>query len=449
MKKLILWLVFLFGALGMQAQFTTVSGNLTDGSGNVWQGATINASFKPTPNFTGKYNWNGQQFSNFADVTTTTDSSGNFSFNVPSSSAITPAGSTWYFSMCPLISIPCQQSTAISITGGSMNVTSFLAPFINNPKIDPTPIQQAYNDAQVGAAPGQGQFYWNSTLKVPRYWDGTKWVSVGNGSGQAIFCAGASCANGAQLNVPFTTTANLTPTAGITTTSTSVPVVSTAGYPPVGCGFFQVNSSQEYFCWSSIDATDLLGLTRGYYGTAPQNWPFPTPGFSISGIANSSSVSPNAPPSSVLFNNTTYVFPTTVSISNINVSGQSVLGNPILSTTLVRAISIGNPSAGIGSFPLEFGGESWNGASVNSFLRLYTVLGVGANPRTTLNMDRIGDTGQVIVSFPNLTLQSTTLPCDSTTPGNFNFIAGGAGVKDTVQVCAKDASNNYAYRTIY
>ncbi len=45
---------------------------------------------------------------------------------------------------------------------------------------------------------------------------------------------------------------------------------------------------------------------------------------------------------------------------------------------------------------------------------------------------------------------STTRPvCDSTSGGTFWYVAGGPGVKDSVQVCAKDAANAYAWRTIY
>jgi hypothetical protein len=39
--------------------------------------------------------------------------------------------------------------------------------------------------------------------------------------------------------------------------------------------------------------------------------------------------------------------------------------------------------------------------------------------------------------------------CDATTRGALFHTAGGAGVKDAVEVCAKDAANAYAYRVIY
>lgn len=39
--------------------------------------------------------------------------------------------------------------------------------------------------------------------------------------------------------------------------------------------------------------------------------------------------------------------------------------------------------------------------------------------------------------------------CNVSNQGMFNYIAGGAGIKDTVQVCAKDAQDAYAWRTIF
>jgi len=48
-----------------------------------------------------------------------------------------------------------------------------------------------------------------------------------------------------------------------------------------------------------------------------------------------------------------------------------------------------------------------------------------------------------------LALTSSTVACDATHRGTFNYVAGASGEKDTVQVCAKDASDLYAWRTIY
>jgi len=39
--------------------------------------------------------------------------------------------------------------------------------------------------------------------------------------------------------------------------------------------------------------------------------------------------------------------------------------------------------------------------------------------------------------------------CNATTRGTTWFTQGGGGAKDSFEVCAKDAGNNYAWRTIY
>lgn len=39
--------------------------------------------------------------------------------------------------------------------------------------------------------------------------------------------------------------------------------------------------------------------------------------------------------------------------------------------------------------------------------------------------------------------------CTATNRGQLQYTAGGAGVKDIVQVCAKDATDAYAWRAIY
>jgi hypothetical protein len=39
--------------------------------------------------------------------------------------------------------------------------------------------------------------------------------------------------------------------------------------------------------------------------------------------------------------------------------------------------------------------------------------------------------------------------CDASQRGTLWFTQGGAGVKDTLEVCAKDANDVYAWRTLY
>lgn len=54
------------------------------------------------------------------------------------------------------------------------------------------------------------------------------------------------------------------------------------------------------------------------------------------------------------------------------------------------------------------------------------------------------------ISVTRLILQSSSeIACTSDYRGHMVLVAGGVGVKDTVRICAKDAANAYAYRTLY
>jgi hypothetical protein len=48
-----------------------------------------------------------------------------------------------------------------------------------------------------------------------------------------------------------------------------------------------------------------------------------------------------------------------------------------------------------------------------------------------------------------LNTTATKPTCDASTRGTLWFTKGGAGTKDSLEVCAKDASDVYAWRTIY
>ncbi len=59
--------------------------------------------------------------------------------------------------------------------------------------------------------------------------------------------------------------------------------------------------------------------------------------------------------------------------------------------------------------------------------------------------------GQKLEINGGIRLNTTTAKptCDSTVRGTFWSVQGGTGVKDTVEVCAKDATDAYAWRPIY
>lgn len=76
---------------------------------------------------------------------------------------------------------------------------------------------------------------------------------------------------------------------------------------------------------------------------------------------------------------------------------------------------------------------------------------IGANSSDMIILGSVFNPAGTRIVFANQPQLSsaTAPPCDATTRGTFNYTAGGAGVKDSVQVCGKDASDAYAWRTVY
>ncbi len=73
----------------------------------------------------------------------------------------------------------------------------------------------------------------------------------------------------------------------------------------------------------------------------------------------------------------------------------------------------------------------------------------GAAASTLVTIDRSAGGELEINGGVRLNTLSAKPPCNTTFRGTFWVTQGTAGVKDSVQVCAKDASDAYAWRTIY
>lgn len=162
-------------------QSTTVSATVVDSSSQAWANGTYTISFRPVPNQPGPYLWNGSPLIT-TQFTGTMNGSGVFSVSIPSSNAITPAGSQWTFTICPSATSPCG-TMFLPITGSSEDVSAQITAAIPSVHAFPTPMGYAYADSQVQQLPGLGQSYFNTTQKVPKYWDGSAWQTYGSGNG--------------------------------------------------------------------------------------------------------------------------------------------------------------------------------------------------------------------------------------------------------------------------
>lgn len=176
--SLVLLLTF---PLSLWGQSTTVSATVVDSSSQAWSGGTYTISFRPVPNQPGPYLWNGSPLTT-TQFTGTMNGSGVFSVSIPSSSSITPSGSQWTFTICPSAASPCG-ALSLAITGSSEDISSQVTSALPPVHTFPTPMGYAYADSQVQQLPGLGQSYFNTTQKVPKYWDGSAWQTYGSGNG--------------------------------------------------------------------------------------------------------------------------------------------------------------------------------------------------------------------------------------------------------------------------
>lgn len=79
------------------------------------------------------------------------------------------------------------------------------------------------------------------------------------------------------------------------------------------------------------------------------------------------------------------------------------------------------------------------------------IWGVASSSNSGSTITRyLGVRSDGMVTVKHLSLQTGAKPtCAAAERGTLWYVAGGAGVKDTVEVCAKDASDVYAWRAIY
>ena len=169
MKHLVLVVLCLLFSVPLLGQSTTVSGTISDASGQAWKIGTYSFVFQPSPsNPTAQYYWNGAPFSKTQTFQGDLDSAGHFSVSLPSNTSITPSGSTWIPTVCSIArgNSPCYTTqSGLTITGATQNLTSVIIPPAIS--IDLThvafPFVTAYKSQEITTATFAGLF-WNYTL---------------------------------------------------------------------------------------------------------------------------------------------------------------------------------------------------------------------------------------------------------------------------------------------
>ncbi|MBI4422215.1 MAG: hypothetical protein HY554_00715, partial [Elusimicrobia bacterium] len=140
--------------------------------------------------------------------------------------------------------------------------------------------------------------------------------------------------------------------------------------------------------------------------------------------------------------------------------------------TLASPSAVGNGSTLVGVEGYGYGGssfalgsalylhttETWGVSQRGSNLSFWTVANGTTSQNERMRVEHNGNVG-IGTTSPQQALEvnggarlntaAAKPSCDSTVRGTFWVVQGGAGVKDDVQVCAKDAGDAYAWRVLF
>lgn len=181
MKKLWILCSFLFLASFANAN-TTVNATITDGTGQIFALGTYQADYiRPASNQGTVPKVNGIPITEHG-ITGTLNIAGTFSVSLPDVAQILPSGGQWEFTICPNASSQCSViDTGSLVTGGSVDLSSFLSARVVAPVVNPSTINRAYKDSEVIST--TGTFYYDVTLNCIKFNNGSGWGCVGTGGG--------------------------------------------------------------------------------------------------------------------------------------------------------------------------------------------------------------------------------------------------------------------------
>src|SRR6185312_2592221 len=187
------------------AQTTTVSGTITDPSGQVWYGGTYEFQLMFSDgSTTAYYNGNPLPTSNY-NVKGTLDNGGAFSTTLYDNTRIAPGLTYWRATICSNTRSPIETTGGsrtficfnkdVTISGVSQDLSSTLSTAAPNPLINALLTPSAYKEAELDPSVLLGGIYWDLNAGCLKVWNGTAWACLGNG-GAFNF----NCVIGIQLN---------------------------------------------------------------------------------------------------------------------------------------------------------------------------------------------------------------------------------------------------------
>lgn len=181
MKKLLNLLILCLFSASLYAGTTTVTGTIQDPTAQVFANGTITAQFVTNPSDSNINDYTVGGLPVTQPVTGTMDGVGHFSIIVTDNTTINPGLSQWRFVACPKATVACTVSGPITISGGSIDISTNInpvVPLIRLPAFNqPNYVGSAYLDNEI-VNPTYGTTYWNTTSNAMRVFDGSSWANV-------------------------------------------------------------------------------------------------------------------------------------------------------------------------------------------------------------------------------------------------------------------------------
>jgi hypothetical protein len=277
MKRLLalsVWLL-LTGAF-LNAQSTTVSSTgLVDSDGFTWANGTVIIDFVPAPNFPNisSYGWIGGALK--PQYTTTLNGSGALSVSVPSTTAISPSGSTWQFNFCPNATKGCFQYNLATI-GSTMDITTALNAVLPGPRFPyvGTSTNYGYGPVELSTTVPIGAQFFNTTTVACQQYNGSTWQGCGTGGGSMTWPSAAGITVYAGSDTWGTSLTKYGTETGSATsadpgTTANVPIVSDGshGIEPSASGALGTGAFTAAYILPAATTSALGGVSTDAAGT--------------------------------------------------------------------------------------------------------------------------------------------------------------------------------------
>lgn len=253
---------FIFMLLGFtaSAQNTTISATVVDSDTTVWAGGSWIVQFVPNPSYPSlaQYNINGVPLTSAQlKQNGTMDGSGILGVTVPTSSTITPQGSSWRITTCPLASSGCG-TTIFTATGGSQDISSSINASITSPRFNAVSGSYGYIDTEAILTIPAGGTYYNVTTPCQRIYSGSSWTCLGAGGGGGGTVTEVGTVS-PLFGGPITGSGNISCPTCIDGTVGSTNYALGTGPQAVGAGALSDNGTQV----TSTEPVQVAGLTTG------------------------------------------------------------------------------------------------------------------------------------------------------------------------------------------